>query len=125
MLPQPESPLIAAQQAITSSDMARNELARDVWQRRHDLRHGSKPANGKSTALKSAGDRARSSESRLPMALAMVVDVCIANVTLVKAEPAGIVDGVIVAVAPFGKPLTVNVTAAGNVVPPEGPNASL
>jgi hypothetical protein len=59
------------------------------------------------------------------MAPATVVDVCISSATLVGPEPAAIVDGVIVAVAPVGKPLTVNVTAAGKVVPPDGPNASM
>ena len=125
VLPQPESPPMAAQQAITSSVTPSRALARPPCPRRTDLRQGSNPTNGKSIALKSVGDIARSSESRFPMALAIVVDVWIARETFVGPEPAGMVDGVIVAVAPVGKPLTVRVTAAGNVVPPEGPNASL
>jgi len=75
VLPQPESPPIAAQQAITSRVTPSRALARPPCPRRRDLRQGSNPTNGKSIALKSVGDIARSSESRLPMALAIVVDV--------------------------------------------------
>ena len=39
---------------------------------------------------------------------------------LVAELPAGSEDGVNVAVNPGGKPVAENVTAAGNVVPPEG-----
>src|ERR1700761_5514318 len=98
---------MAAQQAIASRTTPKNAFKREAFPRLHRLalRHGSNPTNGKSTALKSPGAIARSSESPpLPAPvppmrplLATVVAVCIASVTFVGPEPAGIVDGVIVA----------------------------
>jgi len=44
-----------------------------------------------------------------------------ASVTLVGPAPAGSVDGVRVAVAPVGKPVTISATAPGKVGPLEGP----
>jgi hypothetical protein len=45
---------------------------------------------------------------------------CTVRITFVRLEPAGRTCGVIVAVAPGGKPLTERVTGAGKVVIPTG-----
>jgi hypothetical protein len=47
------------------------------------------------------------------------------NVTELKLEPAGSVDGDRDPVAPGGRPLRDNVTGAGNTVPTEGPMFSV